>query len=101
MTGERYEVIMGSDIVRDGMFLELWDRPSSELAVEVFFSDTDGSFATTRYRNDLPPEVDAWFHSEALRRLPQSQTPNQVACCQGAIHDAHAGSNGVRLLSTP
>jgi len=27
--------------------------------------------------------------------------PNQVACCQGAILDANAGSNGLRFLSTP
>jgi hypothetical protein len=27
--------------------------------------------------------------------------PNQVACCQGAILDAHAGSNGARFLRTP
>jgi integrase len=27
--------------------------------------------------------------------------PNQVACCQGVILDAQAGSNGARFLSTP
>jgi hypothetical protein len=69
--GERYEVVMGSDLARDGMFLELWDRhPIRELALEVFFSDIDGSFATTRYRADVPPEVEAWLQQEARRRLP-------------------------------
>ena len=27
--------------------------------------------------------------------------PNQVACCQRVILEAHSGSNGVRFLSTP
>jgi hypothetical protein len=35
----RYETIVGSDVARDGMFLELWDRPSNELALWAFFSD--------------------------------------------------------------
>jgi hypothetical protein len=61
---------MGSDLVRDGMFLELWDRSVGELALEVFYSDVNGSFATTRYRFDVPPEVEAWFQAEAHRRLP-------------------------------
>ena len=75
MHNERYEVILGSDSARDGMLLELWDRPSSVLAVEVFFSDADGSFTTTRYRTDVPPDVDAWFQVEARRRLPPVADP--------------------------
>jgi len=38
----RYETIMGSDVARDGMVLELWDRPSNELALWAFFSDAPG-----------------------------------------------------------
>jgi hypothetical protein len=68
--GDRFEVIMGSDIVRDGMFLELRDRLSGELAVEVFFSDVDGSFATTHYRANVPPDVVGWLQEQARRRLP-------------------------------
>jgi hypothetical protein len=37
------------------------DRPSNELALWAFFSDADGSFEVTRYRADVPPEVEAWF----------------------------------------
>jgi hypothetical protein len=48
---------MGSDVARDGLFLELWDRPSNELALWAFFSDADGSFEVTRYRADVPPET--------------------------------------------
>ena len=71
MDVERYEVILGSDLARDGMFLELWERhPARELALEVFFSDADGSFTTTSYRTDVPPEVEQWLQGEARRRLP-------------------------------
>jgi hypothetical protein len=55
---------------RDGMFLELWDGPSNELALWAFFSDADGSFEVTRYRADVPPKVEAWFQAEARRRFP-------------------------------
>ena len=34
---ERYETIMGSDVARDGMFLELWDRSIGELALWAFY----------------------------------------------------------------
>jgi hypothetical protein len=47
---ERYEVVMGSDVDRDGMFLELWERGSSRgLALWAFYPDADGSFEFERY----------------------------------------------------
>ena len=44
----RYATIMGSDVARAGIVLELWDRPSNELALWAFFSGADGSFEVTR-----------------------------------------------------
>jgi hypothetical protein len=68
---KRYETVMGSDVARGGMYLELWEcGPSRELALWAFYSDADGSFEFTRYRADVPPEVEARFHQEAKRRLP-------------------------------
>ncbi len=68
---ERYETVMGSDVARDGMYLELWVCGASrELALWAFYSDADGSFEFTRYQTDVPPEIEAWFHQEAKRRLP-------------------------------
>ena len=68
--GGRYETIMASGAGFEGMFLELWDRPAGRLALEAFYSDADGSIQFTRYQTDVPPEVEAWFRSEAVRRLP-------------------------------
>ena len=79
----RYETIVGSDVARDGMFLELWDRPSSELALWAFFSDADGSFEVTRYRADVPPKVEAWFQAEARRRLPPVANAEPSAAADG------------------
>jgi hypothetical protein len=70
--GERYELLRGSDVSRGGMYLELWDRPSGELALWAFYSDADGTFEFTRYRADVPAAVITWFQQEARRRLPPS-----------------------------
>src|SRR5262245_4520135 len=40
-------------------------------------------------------------HSGCCGRLGKGRPPNQVACCQGAVLDDHAGSNGARFLSPP
>ena len=74
MNAERYELVMGSDVPRGGMYLELWDRPSGRLALWAFYSDADGSFEFTRYRDDVTPETESWFQQEARRRLPPSPT---------------------------
>ena len=65
-----YETVMGSDLARDGMFLELWDLAVARLALWAFFSDVDGAFEFTKYRNDVPASVESWFQQEARRRLP-------------------------------
>ena len=93
--GERYETIMGSDVARDGMFLELWDRPANELALWAFFSDADELFEFTRYRADVPPEVEAWFQQEARRRLPPSPDAEPGAAADGGGTIAFPGSSSL------
>ena len=67
----------------DGMFLELWDRPANALALEAFHADADGSIEFTRYRADVPPEVEAWFRAEAARRLPPLPDAEPGAAADG------------------
>jgi hypothetical protein len=74
---------MGSDVARDGMVLELWDRPFNELALWAFFSGADGSFEVTRYRAHVPSEVEAWFHAEARRQLPPVANAEPGAAADG------------------
>jgi hypothetical protein len=68
--GDRYEMVRGSDTSRGGMYLELWDRPRIRLALGAFYTDADGAFEFTRHRDDVPPDVEAWFQQEARRLLP-------------------------------
>jgi hypothetical protein len=70
---ERYRTLMGSDLERDGMFLELWDHSTDTLALWAFYSDADGSMEFERYRDDVPADVESWFKDEARRRLPPVQ----------------------------
>jgi hypothetical protein len=51
--GQNYRVTVGSDIQRDGMYLEVEDNAKAVLA-EVFYSDRDNSMTFTSYCTDLP-----------------------------------------------
>jgi hypothetical protein len=66
---EQYETLMGSDVERGGMYLELRDRASDALALWAFYSDDDASIEFERY-HDVPTQVEVWFQQEARRRLP-------------------------------
>jgi hypothetical protein len=70
--GRTYSVVMGSDVDRDGMFLELNDTTLSEgcTVAEWFYSDVDGSMELTMYQETIPPAVLAWFRDEAAKCLP-------------------------------
>ncbi len=76
--GDRYEMVTGSDAAHGGVYLELWDRPTDRLALWAFYTDADGSFEFTRYRDDVPPEVEAWFQQEARWRLPPIPDAEQL-----------------------
>jgi Uncharacterized conserved protein len=67
---EQYETLMGSDVKRGGMYLEMWDKTRSELVLWAFYSDADGTFEFKRYRSDVSADVGEWFRDEARRRLP-------------------------------
>jgi len=69
--GREYVVFMGSDLERDGMFLELHlatdrGRPMAE----CFYSDGDGSLTLTEHVPGVPGAALTWLRSEGARRLP-------------------------------
>ena len=78
--GRPYELLFGSDVQRDGVYLELNDvsGPSPAVVLFAFYSDIDGRTTFTAYREDVPLEAVEWFTSEARRRLP-SVTPGPDA----------------------
>ncbi len=63
---------MGSDVQRDGMYLELSDGVIEHAALaEVFYEDSNGQMTLATFDNArVPLEVVEWLISEARRRLP-------------------------------
>ncbi|BBV08534.1 TPA: hypothetical protein ACHWKL_001343 [Providencia stuartii] len=67
-----YELSRGSDIVRDGMFLELTvanTNPILQLA-EVFYSDVTLQFTLTCFEPNIPLEVIETLIEQAKKLLP-------------------------------
>jgi len=68
ISGQNYGVTVGSDIQRDGMYLEVEDEAKGVLA-EVFYSDRDDSMTFTGYRPELPSPLVEWMIAHARERL--------------------------------
>jgi hypothetical protein len=67
----KYEIILGSDIVADGMYLEAREvEEPTEVLLFAFWSDVDGSFTFSSYKQDLPFVLVEVFVQMARERLP-------------------------------
>ncbi len=76
LKGLKFRSIMGSDVSRDGMFLELAeDSNHANLLLEVFYSDRDGSMTLSAFAEAIPLPIVQEFISEAQRRLPPKTPP--------------------------
>lgn len=69
LAGRSYEATIGSDVQRDGMYLELVDQ-DKHVVGEIFFSDVDGEMAITLCQPGVPIEVVEWMIARAKVRLP-------------------------------
>jgi hypothetical protein len=67
-----YSTLLGSDLTRDGMFLELHRGPmeGSSVVAEAFYSDATGNLTTSIFQRDLPDEILEEFFAEARTCLP-------------------------------
>ena len=74
MTYPKYQLTRGSDIVRDGMYLELSEANTSPIRqlAEVFYSDVTHDFVLTYCEDNIPLEVIEWLIAESKRLLPQA-----------------------------
>lgn len=72
INNRHYEMIMGSDDINDGMYLELNDITNNKTVqiMNAFFSGVDGKFTFWAYKDEIPFELVEVFVSEARRRLP-------------------------------
>lgn len=71
--GRDFETVMGSDVQRDGMFLELREIGGKDCA-EVFYSDLTHDFTVTMFEPSLPEAALTWLINEAHSRLPARDT---------------------------
>ena len=75
---QSYQLVRGSDVVRDGMYLERNDgRTESKALAEVFYSDVDESMTISTFGNTLPVSVIERLIVEAKISLPPA--PGQKA----------------------
>ena len=70
LIGKRtFETVRGSDIGRDGMYLELSETGGEQGIAEIFYSDQTGDFTVNTFGNDIPLEVIEWMVVRARQDL--------------------------------
>lgn len=65
-----YQTVRGSDVQRDGMYLELIDQNTEVGVAEVFYSDTTHEMSISVFRPSLPLTVVEAFIKRAKHDLP-------------------------------
>ena len=68
--GHTYTYVIGSDIDRDGMYVEVTsDADAVNSLLEIFYSDITHNMSITLHRPDLPLEVIEWAISIAKETI--------------------------------
>ena len=67
---DHYQILFGSDVINDGVYLEASERTTGDVVLVSFYSDADGSMSFEQLRADLPQDFVTWFRAESQRRLP-------------------------------
>jgi hypothetical protein len=69
--GRTFSSLIASDVVRDGMSLEIWECVTGEekLVGEVFFSDETQQLSVSLFEESLPLELIEFMGREARERL--------------------------------
>lgn len=93
MKQRNYRYIRGSDIVRDGMFLELVEDgtdPLQQLA-SIFYSDVTKEFTLDYFDVSVPAEVLEAFVDAAVELLPETQ---DIGCTARPAWNFSAANGG-------
>ena len=72
--GRKYEFVFGSDVINDGMYVEVWDEERKEMILFAFRSDANDDFTFTAYKEKLPFALVEQFILEAREWLPFTNT---------------------------
>ncbi len=72
-----YTSVIGSDLDRDGMYLEVTeDRAGSPVILEIFYSDRSGEMTLSTFRSGVPVKLVDWALRLAKDRLPPMRNPH-------------------------
>ncbi|WP_046120504.1 hypothetical protein [Ensifer aridi] len=79
--GRHFVLIHGSDVQRDGMYIEISEQidGGTHVVLEVFYRDEDGRMTFSAFSEDLPLELVEFAAQTARERL----TPRMVG--MGAV----------------
>ncbi len=69
IAGRQYEMLFGSDVIRDGVFLELSALADGvrHVLAEAFFYDELGRVVFNAYRLEIPYPLIKWLYDAVLR----------------------------------
>lgn len=67
--GREYRYVVGSDVERDGMYVEVTEAAARSEVLEVFYSDQTDDMTFTAYLPDIPLELVEWALAVAKERL--------------------------------
>ncbi len=72
---EKFEGLIGSDVERDGMYLEISESPynSVEAILEIFYSDVTDKFSITLFKDNVSLEL----IEEAIKTAKHRLVPNK------------------------
>lgn len=71
ISGRCYSYVIGSDLTRDGMYLELSDETEeSSIILEIFYSDQNRTMTMSTFCEGIAIEVIDWALQQARVRLP-------------------------------
>lgn len=73
-----YHTVRGSDVQRDGMFLELIDQLTGDTIAEVFYSDATGVMLISVFQPEIPLEPIERLIQRARYELPPSGATNAI-----------------------
>lgn len=66
-----YRYLVGSDVERDGMYVEVFlHSDDTNALIEIFYSDQTHEMTISLFERDLPTEVVEWAIAVAKERLP-------------------------------
>jgi len=72
--GREYGYLLGSDVSRDGMYIEVNDGScETNPLIEIFYSDVTHETTMTLLRPHVPLEVIEWAIAVARKRLPATK----------------------------